>query len=80
MGTSEWVREMIQKVLEAAPLTIDGLAKEAGVSRGTLYLWMNGKRNPTSENLVALADALDRRGSDLHELAEQLRQATEVEG
>ena len=80
MGTPEQVREMIQKVLEAAPLTIDSLAKEAGVSRGTLYMWMNGKRNPTSDNLAALADALDRRGGDLHELAKQLRQATESEG
>lgn len=80
MGTSEQVREMIQKVLEAAPLSIDGLATEAGVSRATLYAWMNGKRNPTSENLEALADALERRGEDLHVLAEQLRQATEPEG
>ena len=71
---------MIQSILEAAPLSIDSLAKEAGVSRGTLYLWMNGKRNPTSENLDALADALDRRGGKLHELAKQLRQATEKEG
>ena len=71
---------MIQKVLEAAPLSIDALAKEAGVSRGTLYMWMNGKRNPTSENLAARADALDRRGSDLHELAKQLREATESGG
>ena len=80
MGTPEQVREMIQKVLEAAPLSIDSLAKEAGVSRGTLYLWMNGKRNPTSENLAALANALERRGGELQELAEQLRQATELEG
>ena len=80
MGTSEWVREMIQSILEAAPLSIDSLAKEAGVSRGTLYMWMNGKRNPTSENLTALADALDRRGGDLHELAKRLRDATESEG
>ena len=72
MGTSERVREMIQRVLEAAPLSIDGLAKDAGISRATLYAWMNGKRNPTSENLDALADALDRRGGDLHELAERL--------
>ena len=38
------------------------------------------ERNPTSENLDALADALDRRGGDVHELAQQLQQATEVEG
>ncbi len=43
-------------------------------------MWMNGKRNLTSENLDALADALDRRGGDLHELAQQLQQATELEG
>ena len=77
MGTPERIREMIQSVLEAAPLSIDRLAKEAGISRATLYAWMNGKRNPTTENLLALADALDRRGGDLHELAKQLRQATE---
>ncbi len=71
---------MIQSILEAAPLSIDGLAKEAGVSRATLYAWMNGSRNPTSENLAALANALERRGGELRELAKQLRRATELEG
>ena len=66
---------MIQKVLEAAPLTIDELAKDAGISRATLYAWRNGKRNPTPENLAALADALERRGGELKELAEQLRRS-----
>ena len=80
MGTSERVREMIRSVLEAAPLTIDGLAKEAGISRATLYAWMNGKRNPTSENLAALADALERRGGELQGLAKQLRETTESGG
>ena len=37
--------------------------------------WRAGLRNPTPENLAALADALERRGSELQELAQELREA-----
>ena len=36
------------------------------------------RADPSPENLAALANALERRGGELQELAKQLRQATEV--
>ncbi len=47
------------------------------MSQTTLYAWRNGKRNPTPDNLAALADAFERRGGELKELAEKLRRAGE---
>lgn len=67
-------RKMIQRILDKAPLSIDGLADEAGISRHTLHAWASGRRNPTPENIAALADALERRGGELVKLAEQLRE------
>ena len=32
------------------------LAKEIGVSKGTISLWENGLREPTLSNLIALAN------------------------
>ena len=78
----ERVREMVKRILDAAPLSVDGLADAAGVSRHTLYAWAAGRRNPSPENLQKLADALDARGEDLHGLADELRKeaAGELEG
>jgi len=73
--TADQVRDMVRRIIEEAPLSVDGLAEAAGVSRHALYAWAAGRRNPTPENLNALADALDRRGSELHDLAEELRKA-----
>lgn len=64
---------MVQQILERAPLSIDGLAEAAGISRHTLHAWAAGRRNPTPENMRALADALDAQGDELHELAAELR-------
>jgi len=47
-------------VLALAVPNVDDFAAEVGVSRGTLYLWRKGRRNPSPENLANLANALDR--------------------
>ena len=66
---------MMSAAFEFGIPTVDELAAEVGVSRATLYAWRNGKRNPTPENLARLADALERRGGELSELAAKLREA-----
>ena len=38
---------MVREIIEIAPLSVDGLAEEAGVTRHTLYAWAAGRRNPT---------------------------------
>ena len=67
----------MREVLAKAVPNVDDFAAEVGVSRGTLYAWRNGKRNPTPRNLGRLADALARRGGDLQTLADELRKAVE---
>lgn len=71
------IHEMIAEAVERAPASLEEIAEEAGVSRHSLYLWARGKRNPTPENLARLADALEKRGGELTELAEELREAAE---
>ena len=71
----EGTRKMIDEALEVAAGNLQTLADDAGISYATLWAWRSGKRNPTPENLAKLADALDRRGGELSELAAKLRRA-----
>lgn len=69
---------MIEGALDRAVATLEDIARDAGITYDTLYAWKAGRRNPSPENLARLADALERRGGELVELAERLRE--EVEG
>lgn len=71
---------MIREAAEIAAGKLEDLAAEAGVSYASLKAWIDGRRNPTPENLRRLADALDRRGSELQELAKALREEAAGEG
>lgn len=73
----EEVASMVRRIVEEASVSLASLADEAGISTATLYAWANEKRNPTPENLARLADALEKRGGELTELAEELREAAE---
>jgi transcriptional regulator with XRE-family HTH domain len=70
---TEKLRRMIDRALDTATVSLQAIADETGVSYDTLWAWKNGRRNPSPENLAALADALERRGGELVKLAEQLR-------
>ncbi len=71
---------MIERALDIATGNLKEIADAAGISYATLWAWKAGRRNPTPENLAALANALERRGGELRELAKELRQMTELEG
>ena len=71
---------MIAQALRVTMGNLKELADEVGVSYASIRSWADGRRNPSPENLAALADALERRGGELQELAKQLRDATESEG
>ena len=71
---------MIAQALRVTLGNLKELADEVGVSYASIRAWADGRRNPTSENLAALANALERRGGELQELANQLRHSTELEG
>lgn len=67
------VRAVIQRVLQQGPFSMRQLAEEAGLSYDALRSWAADRRTPRAENLDQLAEALERRGERLHELAEELR-------
>ena len=70
---TETLHQVIDQALERAAASVDEIAREIGVTYNTLYAWRTGRRTPTPENLARLADALERRGSELAKLADQLR-------
>lgn len=65
---------MIDRALRIVMGNLQELAEESGVSYATLRAWADDRRNPSPENLARLADALERRGGELVELAERLRE------
>jgi transcriptional regulator with XRE-family HTH domain len=60
---------MIAEALEASTGSLEGLAAEVGVSYETLWAWKNGRRTPSPENRLRLAEALAARGANLVALA-----------
>jgi transcriptional regulator with XRE-family HTH domain len=69
------MRALIQRVLDEAPFSMRQLADEAGISYDAVRSWASDRRTPRPENLEHLADALEQRGSRLHEIADELRRA-----
>jgi transcriptional regulator with XRE-family HTH domain len=63
---------MIEQALEASTGGLEALAAEVGVSYETLWAWRNGRRTPSPENRLRLAEALARRGANLLELAAKI--------
>ena len=63
-----------QQALRALAPSLRDIADETGLSYATLKAWSAGHRTPHGDNLRRLADALERRGGELHELAEKLRE------
>jgi len=69
------MRIMITRALDGATASLEEIAEAAGITYDTLYAWKTGRRNPTPENLLRLADAIEGRGGELQELAKELREA-----
>jgi transcriptional regulator with XRE-family HTH domain len=75
VATPAEVHRMISEALSETAGDLQALADEVGVSYATLHAWKTGRRNPTTENLARLADAIGARGERMRELAEELRKA-----
>jgi predicted transcriptional regulator len=69
------VRSLIQRILREVPFSMRQIAEEAGVSYDAVRSWATERRTPRTENLVQLADAIERRSRDMHSLADALRKA-----
>ena len=57
--------ERVRDLREARGMTLDALAKEAGVSRKTIVNVQSGKHSPSLEKLAQIAAALGVSVSDL---------------
>jgi DNA-binding transcriptional regulator YdaS (Cro superfamily) len=58
---------------------LEELARETGVSYATLNAWCTGRRAVSPEQLVRLAEAMERRAASLSAMVETLRDAAEPE-
>ena len=74
-STPSSVRLLIQQVLRDVPFSMRQIAEEAGVSYDAVRSWATERRTPRTENLVRLADAIERRSQEMHALAAALREA-----
>lgn len=45
------LRSILRAKIDASTRTIDELAAETGLARGTIYQWLSGKRVPEAVNL-----------------------------
>lgn len=70
------VRSLIQQILRDVPFSMRQIAEEAGVSYDAVRSWATERRTPRTENLVQLADAIERRSQEMHLLADALRKET----
>jgi transcriptional regulator with XRE-family HTH domain len=69
----EEIRMAVQRVLRDVPLR--DIAEDSGLSYGTVRKWAAGLRTPQPESLRQLAVGLRKRGTHLHDLAEELEKA-----
>lgn len=74
------VQAMIQRVLDDAPFSMRQIAEEAGVSYDAVRSWATNRRTPKPDNLIQLAEALHRRGDQLHAIGDELRRIAQDSG
>ena len=69
------VADTIARILRDAPFAMRQLASDSGLSYDVLRSWRSGRRRPSRNSALRLAEGLERRGEDLEGLAKQLRDA-----
>lgn len=70
--------DAFRQALREATASVGDIARECGYTRNLFDRYLN-RRPPSRAAVEALADALERRGEQLHEQAEQLREALQEE-
>jgi HTH-type transcriptional regulator, competence development regulator len=63
-ATGTYFGTWLRNLRESRGFTVEGLAEEAGVSRGAVSLWESGRRNPKPPSIRKLAAALHSKDSD----------------
>ena len=59
MTVRERLAENLRNILAQRHMTIDALADESGVRKGTIINWLYVRHSPTLEPLYDVANALD---------------------
>lgn len=72
------LRTILRSKIDTSPRTIDELAADTGLARGTIYQWLSGKRVPEAVNLRLLLVALEENPDD-PETWEAWKQAWQAE-
>lgn len=76
-GSSDELRGLIRNALDLTAGSVDALASELGVSYHTLWGWKAGRRTPNAHAVRHFADTVERRSTELGQVAEQLREAAQ---
>lgn len=63
---------VLKKVLEAYSISQTKLARELGVGRSNVYRWVNEVRDPNSETVLAIIQALEKINPDAASLFKKL--------
>ena len=71
---------MVQRIITESGLPKALLARDSGLSRHTLHAWIVERTVPTPESIGQLAAGLESRADRLHQLAQELRSASETGG
>ena len=72
---SEDILGLVRRVLRDGPFSMRQLADDAGLKYDVLRGWAIGRRTPTAENLVRMADGFEQRAQQLRRIADELREA-----
>jgi transcriptional regulator with XRE-family HTH domain len=66
---------LVQHVLREGPFSMRQLADDAGLKYDVLRGWAIGRRTPTAENLLRMAEGFEQRAQQLRHIANELREA-----
>ena len=73
--TDSEITELVREALDQACSRVKDVASAAGISPHTIWSWSSGRRRPSADSVLRLADELERRGDELSGIAKKLRKA-----
>jgi hypothetical protein len=65
MDSIEAFRKNLRKLIDSGEITILGLKEKTGISRASIYGWMDGSNVPNLEQVQRVAGAVGRKSSDM---------------
>lgn len=71
----EPLASLVERALRDGPFSMRQLADDASLKYDVLRAWAIGRRNPSSENLIKIAEGFERRAELLTQLGIELRRA-----